>query len=327
MENMINTIDYYDKHAEEYFNNTVNAQMGDCYSRFLRYVKNKAYILDAGCGSGRDSKYFLSQGYSVKSIDGSRELCRLASENVGQEVECVDFLDLAYNDEFDAVWACASLLHVNKNELNKVVNNLHKALKKNGIIYASFKYGKSDRIQGDRYFNDLNENLIKKLFISFDIKEMWLSDDVRPGRSDRWINIIAKKKKKTIRVVAAVVEKEEEILIARRLTGEFAGLWEFPGGKYEFGETGEVAIKREIEEEFEAEIRVKDLLCTVRHRYSSFNLIMDCFICELCSEQVHLHDHSAYQWISPKSRGIKWVPADKKVIKAYKEKTGVLNGR
>ena len=320
---MINTLGYYNKHAKEYYDGTVNANIYDCYTRFLRYVKRKAYILDAGCGSGRDSKYFLSKGYSVKAIDGSKELCKLASSNIGQEVECVDFMNLSYTDVFDAVWACASLLHVNKKDLNKVVSNLHKALKNDGVLYASFKYGNTDRIQGERYFNDLNEDLIKKLFISFDIKEVWLSDDVRPGRDDKWINIVAKKKKKTIRVVAAIVEKDEEILIARRLSGEFAGLWEFPGGKYEFGETGEQAIKREIEEEFEAEIEVKELICTIRHRYSSFNLIMDCFICELCSDQFRLHDHSSYQWIAPTVRGIKWVPADKKVIKAYKEKLGI----
>ena len=91
-----------------------------------------------GCGSGRDSKYFLYKGYSVKAIDGSKELCKLASNNIGQEVECADFLDLSYNEEFDAIWACASLLHIDKKDLNKVINNLHKALKKNGIIYASF---------------------------------------------------------------------------------------------------------------------------------------------------------------------------------------------
>lgn len=320
---MIETIDYYDRHAEEYFDSTVDADMNDLYSRFLRHIKKAGYILDAGCGSGRDSKFFLSLGYSVKAIDGSKELCKLASENIGQEVECVNFQDLSYINEFDAIWACASLLHVYKNDLNKVINSLHKALKDKGIIYVSFKYGDCDRIQGERYFNDLNEDLIKKLLISFDIKEMWFSDDVRPGRSDRWINVIAKKKKKTIRVVAAIIEKDNKILIARRLTGEFAGLWEFPGGKYEFGESGEQAIKREIEEEFEAEIEVKDLLCTIQHRYSSFNLIMDCFICELCSDQFHLHDHSTYQWITPNAHGIKWVPADKKVIKVYKEKQGI----
>ena len=130
--------------------------------------------------------------------------------------------------------------------------------------------------------------------------------------------------KKTIRVVAAIIQKDDEILIARRNHGEFEGLWEFPGGKYELGETGPQALKREIEEEFDTEIEVKELLCTIKHRYKTFNLVMDCFICSLITNNLHLHDHSAIRWIKPKQRGIAWVPADKKVIKAYKDKYGNL---
>ncbi|MBR3228182.1 MAG: (deoxy)nucleoside triphosphate pyrophosphohydrolase [Erysipelotrichaceae bacterium] len=124
---------------------------------------------------------------------------------------------------------------------------------------------------------------------------------------------------KTIRVVAAVIEKEDKILIARRLKGQFAGLWEFPGGKYEEGETGEQAIKREIEEEFDVEIDVKKYLCTIEHQYDSFYLVMDCYICNLLSDKMVLHDHSGIRWIHPQDTGIDWVPADTKVINNYNE--------
>ncbi len=126
--------------------------------------------------------------------------------------------------------------------------------------------------------------------------------------------------RKTIKVVAGIIEKDDTIMIAKRSYGELEGLWEFPGGKYEEGETGEQALKREIEEEFDTEIRIKDFLCTVKHRYTSFNLVMDCYICELITNELHLHDHTAYRFIKPNERGINWVPADKKVIKAYKER-------
>ncbi len=124
--------------------------------------------------------------------------------------------------------------------------------------------------------------------------------------------------KKTLHVVAAIIRKDDKILIARRLYGNQAGLWEFPGGKYEEGETGEQALIREIREEFEAEISVDSFLCTVRHRYSEFNLVMDCYVCHFVNENIHLHDHSDIRWIKPHERGIKWVPADRKVIKEYK---------
>ncbi len=186
---------YYDSNAEEYYNSTVNADLTDCYERFLKYVKDGAHILDAGCGSGRDSKFFLSKGYSITAIDGSAELCILAEKNIGQPVYCMNFLDLKYENDFDAVWACASLLHVDENNIDEVVNKLHRSLKEGGVLYASFKYGNGSRIDNNqRYFYDLNEERIAYLFNRFEIKEMWDSNDVRPGRTEKWINIIVEKK-------------------------------------------------------------------------------------------------------------------------------------
>ncbi len=122
---------------------------------------------------------------------------------------------------------------------------------------------------------------------------------------------------RTVKVAAAIIEQNGKIMIARRSYGEFAGFWEFPGGKYEEGETGEQAIRREIEEEFDVEIDVKRFLCTIEHHYDSFYLVMDCFICELKSEEFVLHDHSAIRWIDPLEEGIEWCPADRKVIQNY----------
>jgi 8-oxo-dGTP diphosphatase len=123
--------------------------------------------------------------------------------------------------------------------------------------------------------------------------------------------------RKNLRVVAAIIEKDGKIMIARRSHGEHAGLWEFPGGKYEENETGEEALKREIREEFNAEIDIKELLCTIEHDYPSFRLIMDCFVCELLDEKLQLHDHTAVRFIEPYEKNIQWVPADEKVIKEY----------
>ncbi|MBR4470818.1 MAG: class I SAM-dependent methyltransferase [Erysipelotrichaceae bacterium] len=191
---MNNTINYYNKNAKDYFDSTVNADMSDVYQKFLKYLPKHAYILDIGCGSGRDSKFFLSQRYKVEAIDGSEELCQLASEYIGQKVNNIKFNELDYEDMFDGIWACASLLHVKKEEIEDVIRRLYKALKHNGVFYVSFKYGESDRIQGERYFNDMNESSVKELLKGFEIMELWLSDDVRPERSDRWINIICEKK-------------------------------------------------------------------------------------------------------------------------------------
>ena len=126
--------------------------------------------------------------------------------------------------------------------------------------------------------------------------------------------------KKTLRVVADIIEKDDRIMIARRNHGEHEGLWEFPGGKYEENETGEEALKREIREEFDTEIDIKDFLCTIGHSYDTFDLVMDCFICELVNDDMHLHDHSEIRFIDPEEGNIEWVPADRKVIEAYKKR-------
>ena len=123
---------------------------------------------------------------------------------------------------------------------------------------------------------------------------------------------------KQIRVTAAVIEKDYRILIARRLYGNQAGKWEFPGGKYEEGEDGISAVKREIREEFEVDIEVSSFLCTVKHRYPEFSIVMDCYICRFMNDDIKLHDHSEIMWIPPKKRGIDWAQADKKVIRAYR---------
>lgn len=128
---------------------------------------------------------------------------------------------------------------------------------------------------------------------------------------------------KTLRVVAAIIEKNNKILIAQRLKGDFAGLWEFPGGKIEEGELPEQALIREIEEEFDTELNVEKYLTTVEHQYDSFYLVMDCFICTIKTGDLILHDHMAYKFIDPKENNIEWVPADVKVINAYKGHKGI----
>lgn len=129
---------------------------------------------------------------------------------------------------------------------------------------------------------------------------------------------------KTIHVVAAIIKKDDQILIAQRLKGEFAGQWEFPGGKVEAGETSQTALKREIMEEMELSITVGDYLITAEYDYSTFHLSMECFMCSLENEEIHLHDHTAIRWISLSDdiKNINWVPADVQVIEAIQRRYG-----
>ena len=168
------TISYYNQNALEYFVKTVNVPMQNLYDKFEIYLKSGDKILDLGCGSGRDSKYFLSKGYDVVSVDGSIEICRLAEKYIGKYVRNIFFDELDYVNEFDAVWASASLLHVDSKEMKDVLYRIKSALKKNGLMYASWKYGQGEKVDSLRYYVDFDEYAIKKIKYCFnrDTKHM-----------------------------------------------------------------------------------------------------------------------------------------------------------
>ena len=195
MEN--HTLEYYDKNAIAFFAGTVNIDMSSLYKRVEAYLKPNAHILDLGCGSGRDSRYFLNRGYHVTAVDGSEQLCQLASEVIGQEVLHLRFCDLNFYEEFDAVWACASLLHVEKGQMTAVLQRIFKSIKPGGILYASYKYGDTQRIKENRLFNDYMERDLEMLFSGIDdavVKEWWISGDVRAERkNERWLNVVVGK--------------------------------------------------------------------------------------------------------------------------------------
>ena len=116
---------------------------------------------------------------------------------------------------------------------------------------------------------------------------------------------------KTIKVVAAIIIKDGQVFATQRGYGEFKGWWEFPGGKMEPGESPQEALKREICEELDAEVEVRELLETVEWDYPNFHLTMHCFICSLLSESLHLNEHEAATWLTHETlRSVKWLPAD-----------------
>jgi len=193
---MNSNIEYYNNNSKEFIENTINSDMSLWRDKFEKYIPDGGHILDAGCGSGRDSKAFLKHGYSVVAFDASREMCKFASEYLGFEVWQMRFDEICFDEEFDGVWACASLLHVDADKIADVMNNIKNALKDNGVIYASFKYGDGTTSKGDRSFTNMNEEGIAQLMdgCGFEILEYDISQDVRPDRNDeKWINVIARK--------------------------------------------------------------------------------------------------------------------------------------
>lgn len=193
---MSGTLEYYNKNAEIYIENTLHADVSDLYAHFLPKVPEGGSILDLGCGSGRDSKCFMDLGYEVTAVDGSEEFCRYAKDLLGVDVACKRFEEISYDSEFDAVWACASLLHVPKIDIQGILQKIEKALKPSGILYMSFKYGTEERVSGERTFSDYTEKDIPRLLEKTQLKciEHWISGDVRVDRAgEKWLNILAQK--------------------------------------------------------------------------------------------------------------------------------------
>ena len=192
------TIHYYNTHAADFVAGTENADMQACRERFLRYLKPGQSILDAGCGSGRDVIAFRNAGYVVDAFDASAEICRIASEKTGMKVKQLRFEELEGEEQYDAIWCCASLLHVDPEDLPDVLTRLHRLLKPEGILFACFKYGSGVRVKDGRFFHDLTEDECVRLLTQagFSMKELFITRDVRSGREEeKWVNAIAEKKK------------------------------------------------------------------------------------------------------------------------------------
>ena len=193
----MSTLEYYNSNAKQFVDGSINADMSDHYEHFLKYLSDGCRILDLGCGSGRDTAFFRAQGYMVVPIDGSAEICGLAENVLHTPVRCLRFEDLDYEEEFDGIWACASLLHVKRENMVSVLSRVCKALRHDGILYVSYKYGDEEVTRDGRLFSNYNEKSVVTLFSeqSWSVVEVWITSDVRPGReSERWVNAIVRKK-------------------------------------------------------------------------------------------------------------------------------------
>lgn len=192
------TINYYDINAKEFVEGTLNVDFKTTQDKFINKLPAKGYILDFGCGSGRDTKYFLAKDFNVDAIDGSIELCKIASEYTNIKVRHMYFNELSVVNKYDGIWACSSILHLSLDDLVDVFKRMSKALKDEGIIYTSFKYGDFSGERNGRYFTDMTEDSFAKLIANVDnlkVEEQWITADVRPQRgNEKWLNLILRKK-------------------------------------------------------------------------------------------------------------------------------------
>ncbi len=192
------TIAYYDEHAEEFYANTVGANMEQFYAPFLALLPPGCRILDAGCGSGRDSLHFLACGYTVTAFDAAAALVRLSSRLLNQPVLHLTFQQVAFEEEFEGIWACASLLHVPRDEMDDVLRRLTRALTPGGILFASFKYGDGEGERNGRFFNSYDEASFGALVArhpALEVVDVWKTEDVRGERTGEfWLDVLLRKR-------------------------------------------------------------------------------------------------------------------------------------
>jgi len=185
---------YYTLHAEAYAHTTRTVDMALLYARFLPHVPAGGLILDAGSGSGRDALAFLQQGYAVEAFDASPELARLASLHAGIPVKVMRFQDVDDTARFDAIWACASLLHVPEREQAEAWRRLWRALKPGGVVYASYKLGITERVdEAGRAFTDADEARLSEWLNplrGIARVEIWQTTDQRPSQRQTWLNAL-----------------------------------------------------------------------------------------------------------------------------------------
>ncbi len=191
------TLDFYNQNAKQYVAETADLDVSSVRHLFLDFIPKGGHILDLGCGSGRDSLYFIEQGYGVTAMDASSEMARLASQRLGQTVQVMSFQELNYSNTFDGIWACASLLHCPKQEMKAVTRKLIKALKTNGVLFMSFKQGTGERIdERGRFFNNYTELELAEILAEYSqlhVLDMFTESKPLRGGFQIWLNVFVRK--------------------------------------------------------------------------------------------------------------------------------------
>lgn len=194
---MNKTNNYYSDRANEFIEQTIELNFASICDVFLSSLTTGKKIMDLGFGSGRDSLYFDKLGYEVVSVDYCHEFIVHGKEILDNEVVFGDMLNLNYNLEFDGIFAAASMLHQTSDDLPLVFKNCSDALKDDGVLYCSFKYGDFEGYLNGRYFTFMTEDKLDELIPCELIKKkVYITTDVRIGKeNEQWLNALYIKKK------------------------------------------------------------------------------------------------------------------------------------
>lgn len=191
-------ISYYNNHAQEYVDETMTLDMTDIQKKFLTFVPNHGHILDLGCGSGRDSKAFIHQGFQVTAMDASPSIATITSRFLNQEVKILRAEDINTSKQYDGIWASATLLHIPKIAMVPTIAKVAEALKPNGILYFSIKQGAKERWDSkNRFFNDCTSDELWNILNNTDqLYKTEISEEtsILRDQPQTWINVFSFKR-------------------------------------------------------------------------------------------------------------------------------------
>ena len=191
---------YYESNAEHYAAETFSADMSEQYQRFLPLLKKGAKILDVGSGSGRDACYFQKHGYQVTALEPSKNLCREIRKVFSGEIICSDIQNYRPKERYDGIWACASLIHLQEEEILRFFEKIDLYLNDNGVVYVSGKNGiPTGEGEDGRFFLEFTEQLVEKILtVNEQLKpeQLWYTEDVSGRQGFRWMNVVLRMLKK-----------------------------------------------------------------------------------------------------------------------------------
>ena len=195
---MNSTIEYYNNNAVAYFESTSQVHLEELYERFLRYIPPGGSIMDLGCGSGRDVKWFIDHGYDAYGLDASEQLTRIACKRLQIPLELGAIEDWFAEDPFDGLWCCASIMHLDEEDIEQFFSNLKSNLKPGGVLFMSVKSGIATGTDScGRYFKDFEESYIHELLAGhpeLSLKELWYTEDKLSRDKFRWLNVLIMRK-------------------------------------------------------------------------------------------------------------------------------------
>ena len=196
---MDKTVSYYNENALDYFEKTFGLDNSLNQKMFLHEVNKAGYnnpkMLDVGCGACRDAYFFGQNGIQVYPIDASDKLARVVKEKLEINIQVMDMSDISFTEEFELVWASASVLHLPKHEAKDVIKKCYNALKSNGLFYISVKTKQDEEFSnGERYFSYYEKDELAELLrpIGFVEKSLWYNCDSL-GRPTIWLNFVVQK--------------------------------------------------------------------------------------------------------------------------------------